>query len=304
MRIYIKEHPFGAGKWIYKGYESAWRHLGFEVKLYKDLLEIQDTDYDLMAIDYDVRSEEHVEALRRAKRAYLYVQPNRFPSPWGAHPNFVSQVSASLLTPLNQSIGIFKWSFAETEGSQFYSGWNQVNYVPLAFDSINYKDLSSDKYSFDVCYVGGWANNGFNEKQKIILEHLSAFKESGLRCGFAVNRGISHEQENKLISNSRVAINIHDAYQHALGLDTNERTFKSLGLCGIIVSDKVDCLPNLFPDIQMARSPKEMVDMVRQVCDMPDDLLLQEKMKNRNNILSNHTYIQRAKKLLSLNNEP
>lgn len=304
MIIYIKEHPSGAGKWIYKGYESAWRHLGFEVRLYSDLLGIEDKGCSVMAIDHDIKSERHLEVLKRAKHTYLYVQPNSFPHPWGKHPNFVSQVPFSLLTQINETQNIYKWSFAETAKSEFYSDWDQVEYLPLAFDSINYKELNSEDYAFDVCYIGGWADNGFNEKRKIILDYLSVFKQTNLRCGFAINRGVSHEQENIMLSTSKVAINIHDAYQHALGLDTNERTFKSLGLCGILVSDNVECLKGLFPNVPLATNPKEMLKITKEICEQPNSLLLEAKAKNRENILSKHTYIERVETMLSLNNEP
>jgi hypothetical protein len=88
--------------------------------------------------------------------------------------------------------------------------------VPLAFDNISYEYLEDSKFKFDVCFVGGRANNGFDEKYKIMMTHFSAFKDSGLKCGIFVGRNLTHEQENKLLYNSKVAINIHDAYQRTL----------------------------------------------------------------------------------------
>ena len=303
MRVYIKDHPFAAGKWIYKGYKSAWESLGYEAILYTNLSDIEDKDYQIMAIDHDIRSKDHIQVLENASRTYLFVQPHTFPMPWGSHPNFVSQVPKDLTPRINNLDNIFKWSFVDIAGTSFYKEWSDVHYIPLAYDSENYRDLNQDSYSFDVCYVGGWANNGFDEKKKIIIDYLSVFKDSGLRCGFAVNQGISHEQENNLLSKSKVALNIHDAYQHSLGIDTNERTFKSLGLCGILVSDNVKCLKSLFPNISLASSPEEMLQMTREICEISDNLLFEKKTINRKNILSKHTYIERVKTMLSLNNE-
>lgn len=302
MIVYIKEHPFGAGKWIYRGYEAAWRALGYETRFYSNLLDIKEQDCHIMAIDYDLRAPEQVNVLKNAIRSYLFVQPHTFPSPWGRHPNFISQVPRELIPTINDSENIYKWSFADVERTNFYDEWHSVHYVPLAYDSENYRPPIEEEYSFDVCYVGGWANNGFDEKRKIIVNYLSAFKESGLRCGFAVNRGISHEQENKILSSSKVALNIHDAYQHSIGMDTNERTFKSLGLCGILVSDSVKCLADLFPSVQQATSPEEMLTLVTHLCSLSDKLLMEQKLKNRKNILENHTYIERVKRMLSLQN--
>ena len=85
-------------------------------------------------------------------------------------------------------------------------------------------------------------------------------------------------------------------------MDTNERTFKSLGLCGILVSDSVKCLADLFPSVQQATSPEEMLTLVTHLCSLSDKLLMEQKLKNRKNILENHTYIERVKRMLSLQN--
>ena len=41
MKVYIREHREGAGKWIYEGYANAWEALGYEVELYDKLLNIK-----------------------------------------------------------------------------------------------------------------------------------------------------------------------------------------------------------------------------------------------------------------------
>ena len=63
MRVYIKDHPFAAGKWIYKGYKSGWESLGYEAILYTNLSDIEDKDYQIMAIDHDIRSKDHIQVL-------------------------------------------------------------------------------------------------------------------------------------------------------------------------------------------------------------------------------------------------
>jgi hypothetical protein len=95
---------------------------------------------------------------------------------------------------------------------------------------LSYEYLKMTNTNLMFVLWAGRADNGFDEKYKIMMSHFSAFKDSGLKMWIFVGKNLTHEQENKLLYNSKVAINIHDAYQRELRLDTNERTFKALGL--------------------------------------------------------------------------
>ena len=297
MKIYIKEHKSHAGKWIYAGYKSAWEQLGYDVEYYSDLHDIKEENYQLMAIDADVNFS-NISKLEKADKVYLYVQPNRFPLPWGSHPNFVSLCHPRVIDEIIKMDNVHKWAFGII--TDFHDRWGDVKEVPLAFDSVNYAPVENENYQFDVCFVGGWANNGFNEKRKIMIQHLSLFKDSGLKCGFFINRGISHAEENLILSNSKLAINIHDAYQRTLGLDTNERTFKSLGLTGLLISDTINQIENLFPEMPMYDSPDEMMNLVKKYIDMAPQDMIDLKVTNRKKILDDHTYKNRVQEFLSL----
>ena len=196
------------------------------------------------------------------------------------------------------------WTFVDvnrgTVKETFYPLWKNITTVPLGFDNFSYENLKDEKYKFDVCFVGGRANNGFDEKYKIMINHFAAFKDSGLKCGIFVDKNLTHEQENKILYNSKVAINIHDAYQRELGLDTNERTFKSLGLTGVLVADEEEQLHRIFPDVKRTNDPKEMVKFVKEYVSMPEEELNSIKEKNRKMISDNHTYVHRVKQLLEL----
>jgi spore maturation protein CgeB len=133
-----------------------------------------------------------------------------------------------------------------------------------------------------------------------MISHFAAFKDSDLKCGIFVGRNLTHEQENKLLYNSKVAINIHDAYQRKLRSDTNERTFKALGLTGVLVSDDEGQLERIFPDVERTNDPKKMVTLVKEYVSMSTEKLNSIKKRNRKNILENHTYINRVQQLLKL----
>jgi len=296
-KVYIKSHEENAGKYIYRGYFKAWEALGYEVVNYKNLLDISnDEGFYLMAVDAEINST-NIHVVKKAIKAYVYVQPNTFPMKWGTHPNFVSLCPDDTIKELNVLDNVVLWHWADS--FEYHTKWKGIKKLPLAFDSISYQIEEDDKYNFDCCFIGTWAKNGFNEKRKILLDYLGEFKNSNLKCGFFINRNISHEKENLILSSSKIAINIHDAYQQMLGLDTNERTFKSLGLTGILVSDSVRQVNTIFPNVQLAKDPKEMVQIVGDLLLKDKEQIKEMKNYNRNNVLKNHTYIKRVEEMLS-----
>jgi len=281
MKVYIKEPVPGAGKWIYRGYFSAWQSLGYDVEYYKNIQEVKDRDCYIMAVDGDV-NRHTLPVLEGIKKVFLFSQPIYFPFPWGTHPNFVTSCTTDEIKELNVLDNVHKWTFLDN--SEYYAEWQNLTTIPLAFDSINYKFKQDEKYAWDVCFIGGWADNGFNEKKKIMIDVF-------------INQNISHEEETLILSSSKIAINIHDAYQRLLGFDTSERTFKSLGLCGFLISDSIDQYKRLFPDNPTANTSEQMISHVLKY--MSEDLS-DIKEKNRKLILKEHTYLNRVKQMMAL----
>ena len=155
-----------------------------------------------------------------------------------------------------------------------------------------------DKYKFDVCFIGGRANNGFDEKYKIMLDVFKEFKNSNLKCGFFIDKNLSHEQEKNILFNSKICINIHDAYQRKLGLDTNERTFKSLGINGILVSDTINQIKKISNNIFFVNNSQEYLQKCEEILSIPENEILEIKSKNIDNINKNHTYTSRILSML------
>ena len=321
-KMFVQNHNAigGAGMWIYRGYENAWKNLGYEIQYFDvDSKEIysmlnllaEEKKYDIMITDYVYKMWREMShqnnfgteielAFAGAKRIYMFCQPESFPHPWGMHNNYVTFCNKNDIKLINSKDNIIKWAWLDIDlvKDKFYPTWEKIRQVPLAFDNFSYEYLEDEKYNFDVCFVGGRADNGFDEKYKIMMSHFREFKNSGLKCGIFVNKNLTHEQENKILYNSKVALNIHDAYQRELGLDTNERTFKALGLTGVLVSDEVDQLKNFFPEVKTTNDPKQMVKFVKEYVNMDESELNSIKEKNRKMILENHTYTHRALKLL------
>lgn len=297
MKIYIQEHSFHAGKWIYSGYAHAWAYLDYEVVFINDLAEVDESsEYKLFICDSKVNLL-NINILKNSVKTYLYVQPNNYVKHWANHPNFICSLSDEVINKINKLENVIKWTFCNS--NQFHTKWIDVKYFPLAFDDINYKHVIPNAFEYDICFIGGIADNGFNEKAKILQETLNFFLNSKLKCAFFVNQNINHEQENYILSNSKIALNIHDLYQRELGMDTNERGFKSLGCCGILISDKVKAFEELFPETLSNNDLNIQLTKAKEICSLRNEDLIKIKTKNQNNILSKHTYLKRVNDFMS-----
>ena len=195
---------------------------------------------------------------------------------------------------------LWTWGMMSTEWkNNYFREWKDFNVIPLAFDSISYESAEDPAYEYDVCFVGGWADNGFNEKKPIMLSHFKHLMNSGLKCGIFINKNLTHQQENLILYNSKVALNIHDAYQRILGNDSNERTFKSLGLTGALVCDNIRQVGEMFPKLPLYNTPEEMVEQVQGYLSNPKQLQ-ETKEHYRDLIANNHTYVHRVKQMRDL----
>ena len=323
-KVYCIHYNSYAGKWIYQGFRSGWEKLGYnvikpdpnvsaEVEAYTDTSVYQpspesrkrlEEDFYVMSMAAMVDNEKALKAVRHSLKSFLFVQPGMYPEPWGHHPNFVCNHKQHWVEKLCELDNVVLWTFANIDEKikECYSKWKKkVHTFPLAFDNINYQPEKVDKYNqFDISFVGGWADNGFNEKRKIILELFAEFKNSGLKCGFFVNKNLTHQQECNLLANSKMTLNIHDAYQRVLGLDTNERTFKSLGLNGLMVSDTVGQLNKLFPELKTSLDPKEIVEITKEILALPEDDREELRANNKKVILDNHCYTNRIQEMLKV----
>jgi hypothetical protein len=302
MRLYIKRPVIqGAWQWIQRGYKLAWEAAGFDAVYYDNLEEIKDAEFDLMVREWDIKTPVDLETLSRATRAYLFAQATTFPLPWGSHPNFRSSSAPELRELINKMPNVYLWSFGET--FEYHEGWKKVHSLQLAFDTVSYKQVFDPRYTYDICYIGGRANNGFDEKYKIMLKYFGQFRHSKRKVGIFIGKNLSHEQENLILCSSKVCLNIHDSYQKTLVMtDTNERTFKSLGCNGALVSDREGFIPKHFPDVPIADTPEEMVELTEKYLTMPPKELKDIKEGHKEQISRNHTYLARTQEALAFKN--
>jgi len=298
MLTYIQRYPSHAGKWIYNGYAHAFAYLDQNVVFIDKLDEINTKEkYRLLCAEM-MLNENTINKMQNSYSTYLYVQPNEFPEPWGKHSAYSTSIPDNLIDKVNSLSNVFKWTFSSETKHHFK--WSNTISLPLAFDNINYLVRTDDDYQYDICFVGHSVDNGLSEKVPIMNSVLDAFMKSGLKCAFSVGQNISHELENEVIIKSKVSLNIHDAYQRILGYDSNERTFKSLGINGLLVCDEVNQVKSLFPDVYLSNDPQKLIEKTKEYCSMNPDQLREVKKRNIDFVESNHTYINRVQKLLSI----
>jgi hypothetical protein len=298
LKIYVQRTRSNAWKWISNGYAHAFAYLDNPVTFIDDLLEIKTNDPYLVFFRDETVNTSNIHILEKSFKTFLYVQSNIFPGHWGKSDGWKCFVENNVIEKVNELPHVKKWTFSSA--LDLFNVWKDVSTVPLAFDNVNYVSPTLNDYSYDICFIGGVANNGFNEKIKIIQEVLNSFVSSGLRCGFSVNNNVSHEIENQILSSSKVALNIHDLYQRTLGFDCNERTFKSLGVNGLLVSDLVTQSKDLFPFCTHSNNTDELIEKTKSYCSLSNRDLNVLKEFNKNIIEKEHTYIKRVEKLLSL----
>jgi len=280
-----------AGKWIYDGYARAWKHLGYEVERYIDFTN-QDADY-LMINDHWVG----IKGIQysKYKKVFLFVSCSNMPEPYCNNVNFVSVAARNknLISHINDQPNVLKWSFINDEGS--FLKWGDVKYIPLAYDNIGYEEYGQIENSqkFDVVFIGGYADNGFNTKKRIMLSIFKKFMHSSLKCGFFLNKDLTHVQEITLLNEAGVCLNIHDEYQRVLGHDINERNFKALGLNGCMVSDYVEEGVRLLGD-DIFFKDEHIVDAVTRKLNMTKH----DRNETREMIKRHHSYINRVGSLL------
>lgn len=304
MKLYLKNHSKYAGHWIYNfGYKAAWEANGFDVVLFDNLTDITDSDFFVMATDSDVTSKESIEVLSKAKKGWLYTQPTTYPGKFGKHPMYLTSCSSQTRKELSSLHNINFWTFlTEHEKSNLFSDWNKkVFSVPLAFDDVNYLSLIKPikpKYQYDICFIGGRAINGFDDKIKLMEKTFEVFKNSGLNTGFFIDKNLSLADEANILYHSKVGLNIHDINQLSYGFDTNERTFKTLGLTGVMISDCVGQLEKFFPNIATSNEAEKLVEYIKSFLQLIESEQKKIKENNREMILKHHTYRNRVKDLL------
>lgn len=311
MKVYIKKPSIqGAWLWILDGFKNAWKHKGYDTYYFNNLEELKDNNNNIIMIfdwDLNLKSDLYLKIFENSYKTYLFVQPNKFPNPWGLHPNFISCLDENYIDKINSINQIKKWTILlQNEKDNYFSLWKEpIETIHFAYDSITYENLKKFNKSleFDLCYVGSWANNGFDEKKQIMISYFTELKKAGLNCGFFINKNLNIEQEASVLFSSKLGFNVHDNYARTLKLDLNERCFKTLGINGMTASDMPYLINKILPTINVITHDEtiELVNKIKLYLEKNTNSDIQEmKNNNINVILKNHTYLNRVEQMENL----
>jgi spore maturation protein CgeB len=67
-----------------------------------------------------------------------------------------------------------------------------------------------------------------------------------------------------------------------------------------MVSDTVEQLNQIFPDVRTSLEPKQLVEITKEILAMPENDREELRQKNKDDILKNHTYVNRLQEMLKI----
>lgn len=144
-----------------------------------------------------------------------------------------------------------------------------------------YKSITLDKYVLPLC-------NGDYKIKILGNQPWNTNKYYGF---------IPQDEEKHVLKSANICLNVHELHSQELGYDVIERPFKLMSNKCFVISDYVQRLHNLFPEMPMAKTPEEFKFLV-------DFWLKPENREKKEYIISRqyeavmaHTYFDRCVKI-------
>jgi spore maturation protein CgeB len=198
--------------------------------------------------------------------------------------------------------------------------------IPLAADKIVLQGCFDHTFKSDISFVGTYLPDKRNFFQEFVFPlkdkyQLRLYGQDWTRWERALGwlqRGgqyfnvpwlralqkpkLKLGDEANIYKSSLISLNIHEQYQREFGGDCNERTFKIPFCEGFEITDNVKCISKYFKEgeeIVIAHSKKEWFEKIDYYYKNPEKRLPIINA-GRNNVLMNHTYHNRAEKIIAL----
>lgn len=173
-----------------------------------------------------------------------------------------------------------------------------------AADIIEYNSNRFDeRLECQVSYIGGYWKYKSKNLDPYITSLCSNFKyrmkifgnsqwPCSQYCGF-----LPEEKVKDLFISSEINLNIHEPHSQKYGFDIVERPFKVFACGGFLISDYVEGLKNILPDIPMGKTPEEYRKKIDYYLYKPDERK-DITIRCQKEVLKNHTYFSRIKNVL------
>lgn len=300
MRILFCHRPGGAFGYITDGMVNALRSKGHIVARWDGL----EDSWRNFGPDIYCGASGHKQPIPPKKNCKIAIHVN----PYGP----------VTIPGINESDENIRWTLAQKPDVVFGYGheedrilwtyWTSkhgIEWVPLptAGDKTIFKVMPGVEKKFDLVYLGGkWAYKGITIDaylMPLLREKKLSYKLHGWgEWPAGVTSGIlAEDQACQFLNSGRIAPCIAEQHTHAHGLDIPERAFK-VALCGaLIVHDPTLALRRMIPSAIIASNPAQF----KEYCyhfnkNEPERAKLVEKQ--RQEVLSNHTYHHRLSGLL------
>lgn len=301
MKILVTHRPGGAFGFITDSWINCLVDKGHTVKRWNGTLE----SWNEFDPDLYVGSSGHKQPIPKNRRSLVALHVNPY---CPMEINGINEPPESIEWVKN--IGpdiVFGYGFDDDK--IYWKHWTEklgIKWCPMptAGDKTIYKNLNIDR-TFDIVYIGGRWNYKATSIDKYLLNACDNLKDKNIYIGGwgdwpnGMVRGIvSDEDVPVLFNQAKVCPCISEPHTQAHGFDLPERFFK-VALCGSLpVHDPVPTLRRIIPNIIMAKSPAEYLELCRYYINNDSDRIKTASDISRH-VLNNHTYHHRFSRLFS-----
>lgn len=304
MKVLLTHRPGGAYGYITDGWLNALRDRGHEVRRW-DGMENTWHEYDP---DLYMGCSGHKQPIPPHNNCKIAIHVN----PCGpVNIDGINETNENITWTITQKPDVV-FGYGYEDDRLLWSDWSNKHNIPwvpmpTAGDAILFGIAASpEERPYDIVYLGGhWKYKG----QTLDSYLLPALRIEELKyrvCGWGdwppgICDGILPENEAKGFLNSgRVGPCISEIHTHQYGIDVPERAFK-VALCGaLVIHDPVPVIRKILPHAVVAQNTENFVNLCRNFT-RPENAAERQELaeKQRQDVLSAHTYHHRIKTLFS-----
>lgn len=318
MKILISNDSPTAHYYIRRGWQNAFNYCGYECKIWNigqepafDVFNKFEPDI-LISQVYNIDKALYKCIYNRPNLKVILKAPDFGPLTEKIKDSFpilyASQENIELIQELKKTTGKPDFLFVhypqkyinDTHG---YWGIKTVSLLNAADLVVFSSPQRDDRLDSDVSMCGGY----WGYKSQTIDQYIIPLSQQNLNmkifgnqpwpipqyCGF-----LRDEHVKNLFVSTKINLNVHEPHSQKLGYDIVERPFKVTACGGFMISDYVEGLKELYPDMPMGKTPEEFSELINEYLYKPKerkDIAIEcQKIT-----LSNHTYFNRIKTILN-----